>query len=114
MSQVSEALGHGIPRRMASRIMLGTFADDQSFVALRRASKEQLGLSNLVLDELADLADGHSDKLLLPTETRGIGRATFTLLLDGSGTLYGRSCHDHRPGRPAPLAEARCKARART
>jgi hypothetical protein len=70
---------------------VGTFTDYQSFVALLRARKEVLGLSDLALDELAGLTSGHVGKLLGPSQVRGIGPLTFGILLDAlglSGTLY--------------------------
>jgi hypothetical protein len=70
---------------------LGTFSDYASFVALLRARKNELGLSDLVLDELAGLAGGYSQKVLGPTQVKGIGPLSFTGLLDAlglSGTLY--------------------------
>jgi hypothetical protein len=70
---------------------IGTFTDYDSFVELLRARKAELGLSNDVMDDLAGLARGHSDKLVGPSQTKGIGPVTFGLVLDVlglSGTLY--------------------------
>jgi hypothetical protein len=70
---------------------IGTFHDYQSFVALLRARKAELGLSDLALDDAAGLTGGHSGKLLGPAQVKGIGRQTLTALLDAlglSGTLY--------------------------
>jgi hypothetical protein len=70
---------------------LGTFTDYQSFVALLRAQKERLGLSDLQLDAIAGLTDGHTGKLLGPAMVKTIGGLTFTPLLDAlqlSGTLF--------------------------
>ncbi len=70
---------------------LGTFTDYQSFIALLRARKEQLSLSDLALDDFAGLAPGHTGKVLGPSQVKGMGVLSFTLLLDAlglSGTLH--------------------------
>lgn len=90
---------------------LGTFTDYASFVALLRARKAELGLSDLVLDDLAGLAGGHSQKVLGPAMVKTIGGLTFTALLDAlglSGTLYAD------PAKAAHLAaDRRREARVR-
>jgi hypothetical protein len=106
---------------------LGTFTDYASFIALLRRRKDSLGLSNEALDELAGFTRGHTDKLLGPAETKGIGRATFEPLLDAlglSGTLYADPAKAERlagrwerrqaasirePGRIAKAAVARVR-----
>ena len=70
-------------------IPLGTFTDYASFVALLR--RRQVGLSNPGLDHLGGFTAGHVDKLLGPTQSKGIGAVTFTPPLDALGR--GRSEH---------------------
>jgi hypothetical protein len=89
MPQVPDAPDCGMRDPMSNA--LGTFTDYASFVALLRARKVELGLSDLVLDELAGLAGGHSGKVLGPSQVRGIGPVAFDALLRAlglSGTLY--------------------------
>jgi hypothetical protein len=76
---------------MAVLTPVGTFTDYDGFVALLRARKEQLGLSDMALDHLAGLAHGHTGKLLGPAQERRLGVSTFGVLLNAlglSGTLY--------------------------
>lgn len=50
-------------------------------VAALRIRKEQLGLSDAMLDEVAGLASGHTGKILGPSRDRGIGSATLETLM---------------------------------
>jgi hypothetical protein len=50
-------------------------------VAALRARKEALGLSDPVLDDVAGLTAGHTNKCLGPSRERGIGAATFEAYL---------------------------------
>jgi hypothetical protein len=55
--------------------MLRTYAD---VIAALRARKDALGLSNAVLDEIAGLTDGYTDKALGPTQAKR--PSTYNLL----------------------------------
>lgn len=60
--------------------LLGIARNGDDAVAIFRATKERIGLSNRHCDELAGFIEGHIDKLLGPTGAKKFGPYTFTAM----------------------------------
>lgn len=58
--------------------VLGEARNSDDMLEIWRAAKAKIGLSNKDFDELANLGDGHVDKLLGPTGAKGFGPKAFT------------------------------------
>jgi hypothetical protein len=61
--------------------VLGEATDHESLVCLLAARKEQLGISNELLDDVALLSSGHVSKILGPRRERGLTSITIDALL---------------------------------
>jgi hypothetical protein len=61
-------------------LILGEARNGDDVIAIFRAHKERLGLSNAHVDELANFISGHTDKLIGPTGSKKFGPLTFTAL----------------------------------
>ncbi len=57
--------------------ILATVRNQDDLVEAFRAVKAMLGMTNSQLDDLANLTEGHTDKLLGPTQTKSISPLTF-------------------------------------
>lgn len=66
---------------MSSMTPLATIRCYNDLVDALRARKAELGLSDDVLDEVAGLTKGHTNKVLGPSRERGIGAATLEAYL---------------------------------
>jgi hypothetical protein len=69
---------------MDARIV-GEAVDHDGLVAVLRARKDALQLSDKFVDQLAGLADGHTGKILGRTPVRTLGSASLTGLLGALG-----------------------------
>jgi hypothetical protein len=58
--------------------VLGEARNSDEMLAIWRATRERIGLSNAHCDELANFADGQVDKILGPTGVKSFGPKTFT------------------------------------
>ncbi len=70
---------------------LGAFTDYPSLVALLRARKDHLGLSNAAVEEMGGFAAGQVDKMLGPSMSKSLGRLTLPIIMDilcVSGILF--------------------------
>lgn len=63
----------------------------QDAVDLFRMMKERWGLTNDFCDDVGGLTNGHTDKVLGPTEDRRLGYDTFALFME----LMGLELHAH-------------------
>jgi hypothetical protein len=64
-----------------SLVVMGRASTYEGILACLNMRRKQLGLSMLMLDEIAGLASGHSGKLLGGAHVKGLGPLSFTLLL---------------------------------
>jgi hypothetical protein len=64
---------------------LGTINDFAGLQRIMRERKDQLGISNNCLDELAGLSDGYANKLMARPPAKNLGTLTFDLLLQALG-----------------------------
>jgi hypothetical protein len=60
--------------------VLGEARNGEDMLAVFRATKEKIGLSNRHCDELANFTEGQTDKILGPTGSKNFGPLTFTAL----------------------------------
>lgn len=60
--------------------VLGEARNGEDILAVWRAAKERIGLSNAHCDELANFIGGHTDKILGPTGAKNFGPLSFTSL----------------------------------
>jgi hypothetical protein len=58
--------------------VLGEARNSDEMLAIWRATRERIGLSNAHCDELANFADGQVDKILGPTGVKSFGPKTFS------------------------------------
>jgi hypothetical protein len=64
---------------------LGCINDFAGLQRIMRERKDQLGISNNCLDELAGLSDGYANKLMARPPAKNLGTLTFDLLLQALG-----------------------------
>ena len=65
--------------------IIGEAHDHDSLVAVLRQRKDQLHLSDLMLDDLAGFTQGHAGKLLGPARTKTLGRVSLSAMLGALG-----------------------------
>lgn len=65
--------------------LIGTFNDYESFKALLRDRKEELKLSNAMLDVLAELPEAYAAKMLADKTSKNIGITAFGKLMKALG-----------------------------
>jgi hypothetical protein len=61
--------------------VIGEATDHDGLIQVFRHRKAALGLSDLVLDDLAGLCQGHAGKLLGPRQVKSLERITLSSLL---------------------------------
>ena len=66
---------------MSEARVLGEASNHEQLVSLLAARRESLGISTLVLDEIALLSPGHVSKLLGPGRERGLSQISLDALL---------------------------------
>jgi hypothetical protein len=70
---------------MADRIEIGEATDHDQLVAILRARKAALELSDTLVDEIAGLTTGHCQKILGAKPTKTLGRISLSALLGALG-----------------------------
>ncbi|BEV44401.1 hypothetical protein [Afipia carboxidovorans] len=60
---------------------VATVTDYDSLIEAFRTIKARVGLSDAMVDELGGLTRGHTEKILGPSQTKGLSRMTFDILL---------------------------------
>jgi len=65
--------------------IIGEARDHDELVALLRKRKDALGLSDKVVEEIADMAGSFVSKILAPQPVKTLGRTSLTLLLGALG-----------------------------
>jgi hypothetical protein len=65
--------------------VLGVATCHDELIEVLRARKASLGLSNELLDHLMPAASGHTDKLLGPSQERGLSRSSLDGMLSALG-----------------------------
>jgi len=87
--------------------VIGVATCHHELVEVLRERKAALGLSNELLDHLAGLTSGHVDKLLGPSQSKGLSRVTLDGMLGALGVKLIAAVDDVQVARMQPRWESR-------
>jgi hypothetical protein len=73
---------------MISPRIIATVRDYNDLIAAFRARKAELGLADKVVDELGDLTNGHTDKILGPRRAKNLSAFTLGIFMDIFGVDF--------------------------
>jgi hypothetical protein len=93
---------------------LATIRCYNDLISALRARKDALGLADAVLDEVAGLTPGHTNKCLGPSRERGIGAATLEAYLMALAIDLHMVENAEKLARMLPHYETRSASRVRT